>query len=56
MSKFSRRPNESLRSMERVCLEQARLCTHDDSRKALEALAANYRTAAEREERIHEER
>jgi hypothetical protein len=34
-----------LRAMERVCLEQARLCALPESRAALEELARNYRAA-----------
>lgn len=45
-------PNESFRSLERLCLQQAGLCTLDVSREALEWLAANYRKAAEREEQV----
>jgi hypothetical protein len=39
---------DHLRSMERMCLEQARLCLLNESRDALLSLANNYRDAAEK--------
>jgi hypothetical protein len=36
-----------LRALERICLEQARLCALPESRAALRELARNYRAAAE---------
>jgi len=37
---------------EQFCREQAALCVLDDSRRALEKLALDYRAAADLEERV----
>jgi hypothetical protein len=37
--------------MERVCLEQAALCTLKESREALQKIALDYRAAAEAQRR-----
>jgi hypothetical protein len=39
------RDRRRLRTLERICLEQARLCALPESRVALEELAKNYRAA-----------
>jgi hypothetical protein len=44
-------PNFSYRSLERFCREQAALASTNETRVALEAMAAEYRARAERMEK-----
>lgn len=44
----TRKPSEYLRSMERLCLEQAKLCLPGLGREALQEMAQNYREEAQR--------
>jgi hypothetical protein len=43
-------PNVSCRSLERICKEQAAMTTDEATRRALLAMAAEYRRQAERQE------
>jgi hypothetical protein len=40
------RDRRRLRALERICLEQARLCSLPDAKAAFEEIARNYRRAA----------
>ncbi len=42
------KPSEHFRSLERLCLEQAKFCLPQLGREALEELAKNYRQEAQR--------